>query len=242
MSVKSNETKILRKLDLTRLPNHIAIIMDGNGRWATRRGLPRSYGHKAGCENLKKIIINLSDLGIKNASFFAFSTENWKRPQDEIDSIFNSVREYLHEDSHVLIERGIKLTYIGDLKRLPTDLVDAFKRVMEETKDCNKMTLNLAINYSGREEIVRAANKAIINGKQITVEDFDKLLDLPEMPAPDFVIRTSGEQRLSNFMLYQMAYSELFFTKVLWPSFTNKDLQKALINFQHRERRFGGLK
>ncbi len=242
MSVKSNETKILRKLDLTRLPNHIAIIMDGNGRWATRRGLPRSYGHKAGCENLKKIIINLSDLGIKNASFFAFSTENWKRPQDEIDSIFNSVREYLHEDSHVLIERGIKLTYIGDLKRLPTDLVDAFKRVMEETKDCNKMTLNLAINYSGREEIVRAANKAITNGKQITVEDFDKLLDLPEMPAPDFVIRTSGEQRLSNFMLYQMAYSELFFTKVLWPSFTNKDLQKALINFQHRERRFGGLK
>lgn len=242
MSVKSNETKILRKLDLTRLPNHIAIIMDGNGRWATRRGLPRSYGHKAGCENLKKIIINLSDLGIKNASFFAFSTENWKRPQDEIDSIFNSVREYLHEDSHVLIERGIKLTYIGDLKRLPTDLVDAFKRVMEETKDCNKMTLNLAINYSGREEIVRAANKAIINGKQITVEDFDRLLDLPEMPAPDFVIRTSGEQRLSNFMLYQMAYSELFFTKVLWPSFTNKDLQKALINFQHRERRFGGLK
>ena len=134
MSVKSNETKILRKLDLTRLPNHIAIIMDGNGRWATRRGLPRSYGHKAGCENLKKIIINLSDLGIKNASFFAFSTENWKRPQDEIDSIFNSVREYLHEDSHVLIERGIKLTYIGDLKRLPNDLVDAFKRVMEETK------------------------------------------------------------------------------------------------------------
>lgn len=242
MSVKSNETKILRKLDLTRLPNHIAIIMDGNGRWATRRGLPRSYGHKAGCENLKKIIINLSDLGIKNASFFAFSTENWKRPQDEIDSIFNSVREYLHEDSHVLIERGIKLTYIGDLKRLPTDLVDAFKRVMEETKDCNKMTLNLAINYSGREEIVRAANKAITNGKQITVEDFDKLLDLPEMPAPDFVIRTSGEQRLSNFMLYQMAYSELLFTKVLWPSFTNKDLQKALINFQHRERRFGGLK
>lgn len=242
MSVKSNETKILRKLDLTRLPNHIAIIMDGNGRWATRRGLPRSYGHKAGCENLKKIIINLSDLGIKNASFFAFSTENWKRPQDEIDSIFNSVREYLHEDSHVLIERGIKLTYIGDLKRLPTDLVDAFKRVMEETKDCNKMTLNLAINYSGREEIVRAANKAITNGKQITVEDFDRLLDLPEMPAPDFVIRTSGEQRLSNFMLYQMAYSELFFTKVLWPSFTNKDLQKALINFQHRERRFGGLK
>ena len=242
MSVKSNETKILRKLDLTRLPNHIAIIMDGNGRWATRRGLPRSYGHKAGCENLKKIIINLSDLGIKNASFFAFSTENWKRPQDEIDSIFNSVREYLHEDSHVLIEREIKLTYIGDLKRLPTDLVDAFKRVMEETKDCNKMTLNLAINYSGREEIVRAANKAITNGKQITVEDFDRLLDLPEMPAPDFVIRTSGEQRLSNFMLYQMAYSELFFTKVLWPSFTNKDLQKALINFQHRERRFGGLK
>ncbi|MBQ8761971.1 MAG: di-trans,poly-cis-decaprenylcistransferase [Clostridia bacterium] len=242
MFVKNNTTKIYKKLDLARLPNHIAIIMDGNGRWATRRGLPRSFGHKAGCENLKRIVENLTDLGIKNASFFTFSTENWKRPKEEIDAIFNAVREYLNEDTNILIERGIKVTYIGNISNLPEDLIEAFKRVMNETKNCDKMTLNLAINYSGRDEILRATNKAIEQGEILDEQGFNKCLDLPELPDPDFVIRTSGELRISNFMLYQMAYSELYFTKTLWPDFCNKELQKALINFQKRDRRFGGLK
>ena len=242
MFVKNSTTKIYKKLDLARLPNHIAIIMDGNGRWATRRGLPRSFGHKAGCENLKRIVENLTDLGIKNASFFTFSTENWKRPKEEIDAIFNAVREYLNEDTNILIERGIKVTYIGNISKLPEDLIEAFERVMNDTKNCDKMTLNLAINYSGRDEILRATNKAIKQGEILDEQGFNKYLDLPELPDPDFVIRTSGELRISNFMLYQMAYSELYFTKTLWPDFCNKELQKALINFQKRDRRFGGLK
>ena len=236
------KVRINKHLDLSRLPTHIAIIMDGNGRWATRRGLPRNMGHKAGCENLKKIIQHIYDLGIRYATFFTFSTENWKRPKDEIDGIFNIVRDYLNEDAEQFVEKGAKIIVSGDYKKLPSDLVSAIDNIVEKTKNCEKFTLNLAINYGGRDEILRGVNRAIEVGKPLNnQEDFSKLLYSADIPDPDFVIRTSGEMRVSNFMLWQMAYSEFYFTKVYWPSFSPRDLQKALIDYQGRKRRFGKI-
>lgn len=234
--------KINKHLDLSRLPEHIAIIMDGNGRWATRRGLPRNMGHKAGCENLKRIIEYIYDLGIKYATFFTFSTENWKRPKEEIDGIFNIVREYLDNDGDDFVKKDARIIVSGDYAKLPSDLVDSIKKIVEKTQNCKKFTLNLAINYGGRDEILMGVNKAVSEGKQLsTAEEFSKLLYTAELPDPDFIIRTSGEMRVSNFMLWQMAYSEFYFTKVFWPSFSEKDLQKALIEFQHRKRRYGNI-
>ncbi len=238
----TSKIKLNKRLDLGRLPAHIAIIMDGNGRWATKRGLPRNMGHKAGCENLKKIVEFIYELGIKYATFFTFSTENWKRPQEEIDGIFNVVRDYLDEDGDEFVEKGAKIVVSGDYTKLPQDLVDAINRIIEKTKNCDKFVLNLAINYGGRDEILMGVNKAIQAGKELqNQQDFAKLLYNSDIPDPDFVIRTSGEMRVSNFMLWQMAYSEFYFTKVYWPSFTEKDLQKALIDYQQRKRRFGAV-
>ncbi len=240
----SSKTKINKHLDMNKLPTHLAIILDGNGRWATKRGLPRNFGHKAGCENLKRIITFICDLGIKYASFYTFSTENWKRPKEEIDGIFNLVRDYLDEDAQQFVDKGVRIVVSGDYSKLPSDLVDAINRVTTQTKDCDKTIINLAINYSGRSEILRAVKKIQENGADINTEaDFGKYLYNTDVniPDPDFVIRTSGELRLSNFMLWQMAYSELYFTPILWPSFTEKDLQYALIDFQKRKRRFGAL-
>ncbi len=237
------KTKIHRRIDLSRMPTHLAIIMDGNGRWATKRGLPRNLGHKAGCENIKRIIQNVYDLGIRHLSFFAFSTENWKRPQEEIDGIFSVIRDYLKEDSNEFPERDIRVVGCGDLSKLPSDLVDAFRKVEEKTKSCTTMVLNLAVNYGGRDEILRAANLAMKEGAPLNShQDFAKFMYTANLPDPDFVIRTSGEMRLSNFMLWQMAYSELYFTPTYWPSFSNKELQRAIISFQSRKRRFGGIK
>lgn len=238
----TSKIKLNKRLDLGRLPTHIAIIMDGNGRWATKRGLPRNMGHKAGCENLKNIVEFIYELGIKYATFFTFSTENWKRPKEEIDGIFNVVRDYLDEDGEEFVKKGAKIVVSGDYTKLPQDLVDAINRILEKTKNCNKFVLNLAINYGGRDEILMGVNKAIQAGKELqNNQEFSKLLYNSDIPDPDFVIRTSGEMRVSNFMLWQMAYSEFYFTNVYWPSFTEKDLQKALIEFQKRKRRFGAV-
>ena len=240
--MEARKIKISKQLDLNRLPKHIAIIMDGNGRWATKRGLPRNMGHKAGCENLKRIIEHIYDLGISCATFYTFSTENWKRPQEEIDGIFNVVRDYLDEDGDSFVQKDARVVVSGDYSKLPQDLVDSISRIIQKTKNCKTFTLNLAINYGGRDEILRGVNSAIENGQKLdSAADFAKLLYNADLPEPDFVIRTSGEMRLSNFMLWQMAYSELYFTKIYWPSFTEKQLQKALIDFQKRKRRFGAL-
>ena len=240
--MSAGKIKINKHLDLTRLPEHIAIIMDGNGRWATHRGLPRNMGHKAGCENLKRIIQHIYDLGIKYATFFTFSTENWKRPQEEIDGIFNIVRDYLDEDGEQFLEKGAKVIVSGDYTKLPKDLVDSIERIVNKTQNCDKFTLNLAINYGGRDEILRGVNKAIKEGKELSSpKEFSDLLYSANLPDPDFIIRTSGEMRVSNFMLWQMAYSEFYFTKTYWPSFSEKDLQKALIDFQRRKRRYGNI-
>lgn len=240
--MSAGKIKINKHLDLTRLPEHIAIIMDGNGRWATHRGLPRNMGHKAGCENLKRIIQHIYDLGIKYATFFTFSTENWKRPKEEIDGIFNIVRDYLDEDGEQFLEKGARVIVSGDYTKLPKDLVDSIERIVNKTKNCDKFTLNLAINYGGRDEILRGVNKAIKEGKELSSpKEFSDLLYSANLPDPDFIIRTSGEMRVSNFMLWQMAYSEFYFTKTYWPSFSEKDLQKALIDFQRRKRRYGNI-
>ena len=240
--MEAKKVKINKKLDTSRLPQHIAIIMDGNGRWATKRGLPRNMGHRAGCENLKNIIQHIYDLGIKCATFFVFSTENWRRPKEEIDGIFEVVRNYLDEDGDEFVKKGARIIISGDYKKLPEDIVAAFDRIIDKTKDCTQFTLNLAVNYGAKDEILRGINQAIEKGELLnSADDFEKYLYTRDLPPLDFVIRTSGEMRLSNFMLWQLAYSELFFTPVYWPSFKPKDLQKALIDFQKRKRRFGAV-
>ena len=238
----TSKVKISKRLDLGRLPKHIAIIMDGNGRWATKRGLPRNMGHRAGCETLKKIVEHLYNLGIKYATFFTFSTENWKRPQEEIDGIMKLVKEYVDADTSDFVKKDARVIVSGDYKKFPQEIVTALDRVIEKTKDCKTFTLNLAINYGGRDEILRATNQAIKQGKELSdQQEFASLLYTSDMPDPDFIIRTSGEMRISNFMLWQMAYSEFYFTKTYWPAFKEKDLEKALIDFQKRKRRFGAV-
>ncbi len=238
----AKKVKINRHLDLNRLPQHIAIIMDGNGRWATSRGLPRNMGHKAGCENLKRIVEHIYDLGIKCATFFVFSTENWRRPQEEIDGIFDVVRNYINEDCEEFVRRDAKVVISGDHTKLPSDIVKAIDNLVEKTKDGQSFILNLAVNYGARDELLRAFDLAKQQNVELkTPQDLERFLYTANLPQLDFVIRTSGEMRLSNFMLWQVGYSELYFTRTYWPSFTPKELQKALIDFQKRKRRFGAV-
>ena len=231
------------KLIKEKMPQHIAFIIDGNGRWAKRRGLPRSAGHKVGFETLKKTINNVYDLGIKAMSVYAFSTENWNRPKEEIDGIIALVKTIFDDDLLNLKERGIKFQIMGDYSVFPEDLVEECTKLIEDTKDNDKMILNLGINYGGKDELVRGINNLIKEGKtEITKEDIDSSLYTANMPPLDFCVRTSGEQRLSNFMLWQIAYSELYFPKVMWPAFNKKHLVKALKVYQKRNRRFGAIK
>ena len=224
-------------------PKHIAIIMDGNGRWATKRGLPRNLGHKAGIKAIERTIDAMIKFQIPVLSLFAFSTENWKRDKEEIDGIFSLVRDYLSENKDSFLKKGVRVVSMGDIKAFPDDLVSSLESVQEETKNNDKLTLNLALNYGGRADIIRAVNEVIKDKKtKIDEKDFEKYLYSYPLPDPDLVIRTSGEMRLSNFMMYQLAYCELYFTPVLWPDFGEKDLKKAIIDFQKRERRFGGNK
>lgn len=225
------------------LPKHIAIIMDGNGRWATRRGLPRNLGHKAGIKAIEKTIDAMIKFQIPILSLFAFSTENWKRDKKEIDGIFSLVRDYISQNKEAFLKKGVRVLSMGDLSPFPEDLVTSLNDVQEKTKDNKRLILNLALNYGGRRDIVRAVNQVIQDKKsKIDEKEFEKYLYSYPLPDPDLVIRTSGEMRLSNFMMYQLAYCELYFTPVLWPDFGEKDLKKAIKDFQKRERRFGGNK
>lgn len=226
-----------------KLPKHIAIIMDGNGRWATRRGLPRNLGHKAGIKAIEKTIDAMIKFQIPILSLFAFSTENWKRDKKEIDGIFSLVRDYISQNKEAFLKKGVRVLSMGDLSPFPEDLVTSLNDVQEKTKDNKRLILNLALNYGGRRDIVRAVNQVIQDKKsKIDEKEFEKYLYSYPLPDPDLVIRTSGEMRLSNFMMYQLAYCELYFTPVLWPDFGEKDLKKAIKDFQKRERRFGGNK
>lgn len=223
------------------LPTHVGIIMDGNGRWAIKRHLPRLAGHQRGVLAIKRIITAAEELGIKILTFFAFSTENWKRDKEEVYGIFDIVRNYLKSSSEELYSHNIKLFVMGDYTKLPEDLAEKISEMLEKTKDNTGLILNLAINYGARDELVRAFNLLAKEGKtEIVADDIKKKLYSSSLPDPDLIIRTSGEQRLSNFMLYQIAYAELYFSKVFWPSFTKRHLKKALKNYSKRERRYGG--
>ena len=225
-----------------KIPKHVAIILDGNGRWATRRGLPRTVGHKAGIEAVKRTVEGANELGIEVLSFFAFSTENWKRDKAEIDAIFEILRTYLKENEEEYLGKNLKLLTMGDISKLPEDIYKKFEEIKDKTKNNTGMIVNIGLNYGGRDEIVRAFNTLLKEGKKVTNEDeIKKYLYTNSLPDPDFIIRTSGEQRLSNFMLYQCAYSELYFPKVLWPDFNKKHLIKALKNYSKRDRRYGGI-
>lgn len=225
-----------------KIPKHVAIILDGNGRWATRKGLPRTVGHKAGIEAVKRTVEAAKELNIEVLSFFAFSTENWKRDKSEIDAIFEMLRNYLKENEEEYLNKNIKLETMGDITKLPEDLWKKFEELKEKTKNNTGMIVNIGLNYGGRDELVRAFNLLSKEGvKEVKEEDIKKHLYTFNLPDPDFIIRTSGEQRLSNFMLFQCAYSELYFPKVLWPDFDKKHLVKALKAYSKRDRRFGAI-
>ncbi len=226
---------------LTTLPTHIAFIMDGNRRWAVERGLNKMLGHRQGAVALKNLILDLYEIkDIKYASFFAFSTENWKRSEEEIDYLFDVVYDFVDETEKLFENKDIKLVCMGDLSKFPQKLQDIMHRAMEKTKNNSGLVVNMAMNYGGRDDIVCAVNKILQEGKDVSVQTISSHLYSAPSPDIDLLIRTSGEMRVSNFMLFQMAYSELYFTKTYWPDFDKKQLYKALKEFSKRNRRFGG--
>ncbi|BAT72427.1 undecaprenyl diphosphate synthase [Thermosulfidibacter takaii ABI70S6] len=229
-------------------PTHVAIIMDGNGRWAQKRGLSRIYGHKKGVERVEEIIEAAQELRIKYLTLFAFSTENWKRPPEEVEFLMGLLKEYLTHKRNQLIEQNIRFNAMGRIHELPKKVVEEINETINATQECTGLTLNLALNYGGRAEIVDAARKLAkrlssngLRPEDIDEEMFSKFLYCPWIPEPDLLIRTSGEMRISNFMLWELAYTELYFTPVLWPDFTKEEFIKAIENYKNRERRFGGL-
>jgi undecaprenyl diphosphate synthase len=218
---------------------HIAFIMDGNGRWAERRGMPRRFGHRYGAEAFRRVVRYCGDIGIKYVTVYAFSTENWSRPEKEVQSIMKLLDKYLDECGKSVEEYDIRMKFIGDITRLAPELAEKAKRLEEISKD-NKLTLCLAINYGGKDEIVNACNKLIASGKSsITADDIASELYTADIPDPDLIVRTAGEMRLSNFLMWQSAYSEFYFTDTLWPDMTNADIDKAVEAFYNRQRRYG---
>ena len=225
---------------MSKVPRHIAIVMDGNGRWAKKRGLPRLAGHKAGGEAAKEIIKACSEKGIEVLTLFAFGTENWNRPAEEVDNLMKLFFDVLQKNTKDLHKYNVQLRIIGDCTKLSKKLQDKIVSVQQETANNSGLKLNAAINYSGRWDIWQAIKKLLQKG-EVTLENFQSLLCLHDLPEPDLFIRTSGEQRISNFLLWQLAYTELYFTDVLWPDFKTQALDEALLAYSKRERRFGGL-
>lgn len=234
---------MFKKIYKTRIPTHIAIIMDGNGRWAHKRMLPRLVGHRAGVDALTRVVKAGREFGVKVMSFFAFSTENWKRDKDEVFGIFDIIKEHLTKNFDRFIEEKIGIRTMGDIKRLPNDLYNLIVDITEKTKDNKDFIVNIGLSYGSKMEIARACNRLVEKGKtNITEKDIHDELYTFDLPDPDLVIRTSGEQRLSNFMLFQSAYAELYFPKRHWPDFNKKLLGKAIIEYQSRDRRYGNVK
>lgn len=236
------EYDLLEKLDTNKLPAHIAVIMDGNGRWAKSRGMTRIEGHKVGAESARKITEFCVRLGIKHLTLFTFSSENWSRPVREINTLMEMLHKNLLTQKELLIKNNIRFSVIGELSKLPRKLRTSISETIELSKDHTGMNLHLALNYGGRTEIIDAVKKIIddgISSQKVNEKKFRKYLYNPDLPDPDLMIRTSGESRISNFLLYQIAYSELVFTDILWPDFRLKELLGALISFQERDRRFG---
>jgi undecaprenyl diphosphate synthase len=227
-----------------RFPTHIAIIMDGNGRWAQKRGLPRLEGHKAGVKNLRAVIDYLARLGLKYLTLYGFSTENWKRPQAEIDGLLNLLEESVEKETDSLDQNDIRILHLGRRKKLPTGLQQAIAEAVALTRANQGMTVSFAFDYGGRAEIVDAARQIVaekVPAEKIDEKLFDKYLYTAGLPPVDLVIRTAGELRISNFLLWQAAYSEYYFSDVLWPDFDTKEIDKALLAYSQRQRRFGAL-
>jgi len=221
------------------MPRHVAIIMDGNGRWAKKRMLPRAMGHKKGVEAVRNIVRAAGELGMEALSLYAFSSENWKRPEDEISDLMGLMRSFIKSDIDEFTANDVRLKIIGNYKALAPDIVEMLDDALARTAHNSRTTLAVALNYGSQDELVRAAQAAASSG-EITVETIEAHLDTADMPPLDLVIRTSGEQRLSNFMLWQAAYAEFWFTETLWPDFSKDELARALNEFAGRERRYGG--
>lgn len=225
-----------------KLPKHIAFIMDGNGRWASHRLLPRKLGHREGVKAMRKIVDECFALSIPYVTVYAFSTENKNRPDDEVRALFALMEEYFSDFLSDALGKDIRIVTMGDLSYFPDSLRTLIANAVEKSKGGKKGTLNIALNYGARDEILRAVNAAVAAGQTVTDDGFARLLYTADLPDPDLIVRTGGETRLSNFMLYQCAYSELYFTKTLWPAFHKKELYEILNQFAARERRFGKVK
>lgn len=237
------------ELDKNNIPKHIAIIMDGNGRWAKQRNLPRTMGHKAGVETIKGVVEECDRLGVKYLTLYAFSTENWKRPQEEVNALMNLILEYIKNEFNELHKNGVILRTLGDLSKLPEKCQRELELTCEKTKNNSGVVLNIALNYGGRDEIINGIKNIIkdienneISADEINEELFSNYLYTKGMPDPDLIIRPSGEKRLSNFLLWQCAYSEFSYLNVNWPDFKPENLRKAIYEYQNRDRRFGGIK
>jgi undecaprenyl diphosphate synthase len=242
------EERLLRNLDADRLPQHIAVIMDGNGRWAQRRHLPRVAGHRAGVQSARTVIETCARLGIPALTLYAFSMENWRRPKAEIDFLMRLLREYLRKELPVIHQNNIRMLVIGRPDQLPGEVRADIDRAMEQTAGNTGMKLAVALNYGGRAELVDAFNRILdrvrnngLANARVNEEMISQYLYTAGLPDPDLLIRTSGEMRVSNFLLWQIAYAEIYVTETLWPDFSRSQLYEALLDFQKRERRYGGL-
>jgi undecaprenyl diphosphate synthase len=236
----------MEEIDKERLPYHIAIIMDGNGRWAKKKLLNRISGHMKGVDAVREVVTSCRELGVKILTLYAFSVENWKRPKDEIAALMGLLKQYLLKEREEMVRNNIRLRAIGRVEDLPADVQETLRETMEKTEKCDGMTLNLALSYGGRSEILQAVQKILVDcqrglliPEEITFQRFSRYLWTRGLPDPDLLIRTSGEFRISNFLLWQIAYTELYVTDTLWPDFDREELQKAIAAYQLRERRFG---
>lgn len=237
-------TRSTTTLEITPLPKHVAIIMDGNGRWAQQRNLPRLAGHRAGTENIRKVVQGFAQYNIKHLSLYAFSTENWARPKEEVWGLLRILASVINRETKALHKEGVKIQHIGRLDRLPKRIQNAVVRAVELTRNNTRMNLNMAFDYGGRAEIIDAVKHIVKEGippEQIDERLLGHYLYTNGMPDPDLIIRTAGEMRLSNFLIWQTAYSEYYFTPTLWPDLDMKEIEKALLAYSHRQRRFGGL-
>jgi undecaprenyl diphosphate synthase len=243
----SPEELLVRRIDLDRLPRHVAIIMDGNGRWAKGRSLPRVEGHRAGVASVRETVETSARLGLEVLTLYAFSVENWKRPRFEVWTLMNLLKEYVRKEREALAENDIRFNVLGRWQELDPSVVRELEATVEATRHCQGMNFNIALNYSGRCEIVDACRRIVADwaaGKRADIDEetLGRYLYTSGQPDPDLMIRTSGELRVSNFLLWQIAYAEIWVTNTLWPDFRRRDLYEAILDFQRRERRYGGVR
>lgn len=248
MTINLTIDQLMNKINMNKLPKHIAIIMDGNGRWAKKRFLPRNFGHQEGMERVIEIVEASNELGIKHLSLYAFSTENWKRPMEEVQGLMKILVQYITRELNKLHKNNVKIQILGDINKLPEFAREEVIKTIEKTSVNTGMILNIGLNYGGRDEIIFGVKNILkdikmgkMNIDDLNVNNFSEYLYTKNQPDPDLLIRPSGELRLSNFMLYQIAYTEFWFSDVLWPEFTKKHLLLSIIDFQKRNRRFGGI-